>query len=120
MAAEFSSTSALIASAKQEGENLIVAIKGEIDLQSSPDLRVALMEMIKKQAPKKLILNLSKVGYMDSSAIAVLVELLKKMNASGGKVCLTALQPRVKGLLEIVRLNTIFPIAETDQEAIAK
>jgi len=110
-------SSELIASVQQEQDNLIIAIKGEIDLQSSPELRVAMLGLLKKYTPKKLILNLSRVAYMDSSAIAVLVEMLKQMNARGGKICLTALQPRVKGLLEIVRLNTIFPIFETDQEA---
>ena len=49
---------------------------------------------------------------------AVLVELLRKLG-KGGKVVLCGLQPRVKGLLEIARLNTIFAIAATEQEALA-
>jgi anti-anti-sigma factor len=118
--AEQPTSSDLIASVQEETGNLIIAIKGEIDLQSSPDLRVAMLGLLKKHNPKKLILNLSRVPYMDSSAIAVLVEMLKQMNSRGGKICLTALQPRVKGLLEIVRLNTIFAILDSDQEAISK
>ena len=115
--AETRAHSDLIAGVKDEADSLIVAIKGEIDLQTSPELRVALIDLLARSKAKKMILNLSQVPYMDSSAIAVLVELLKKVNARGGKIWLTELQPRVKGLLEIVRLNTIFSLAATDAEA---
>ena len=57
---------------------------------------------------------------MDSSAIAVLVEALQKLRKIGGKLYLTNLQPRVKGLLEIARLDTIFVLAATDDEALKK
>ena len=70
--------------------------------------------------PKKLILNLGQVPYMDSSAIAVLVEALQKMRKTGGKVFLTNLQPRVKGFLEIARLDSIFSVVPTEDEALAK
>ena len=49
---------------------------------------------------------------MDSSAIAVLVEAMQKLRKTGGRVYLTNLQPRVKGLLEIARLGSIFVIVE--------
>lgn len=105
-------------SARLEGDAALVAITGEVDLNNSPELRTVLLNIVSQWSPKKLILNLSQVPYMDSSAIAVLVELLRKMK--GGKVLLTDLQPRVKGLLEIARLNTIFGIVATEQEALAK
>jgi anti-sigma B factor antagonist len=105
-------------SARQEGDAALVAITGEVDLNNSPELRTVLLKVLSQWSPKKLILNLALVPYMDSSAIAVLVELLRKMK--GGKVLLTDLQPRVKGLLEIARLNTIFGIVATEQEALSK
>ena len=49
---------------------------------------------------------------MDSSAIAVLVEALQKIRKTGGRIFLTNLQPRVKGLLEIARLGSIFVIVD--------
>jgi anti-anti-sigma factor len=57
---------------------------------------------------------------MDSSAIAVLVEMLQKVRKGGGQIFLTNLQPRVKGLLEIARLDTIFVLAADENEALAK
>ena len=98
-------SSSLITSARRDGVAQIVAVRGEIDLHNSPELRKHVLNLIAQPGVLKLILNLAEVPYMDSSAIAVLVESLQKMRKVGGKVFLTNLQPRVKGLLEIARLD---------------
>jgi anti-sigma B factor antagonist len=115
---ELKTTSDLVPTARHENDAVIAPVRGEIDLHNSPDLRGALIELIARVQPKRLILNLGNVPYMDSSAIAVLVEMLQKMKKQGGKIFLTNLQPRVKGLLEIARLNTIFGIAATEEDAL--
>ena len=112
--------STLVPTARQEGDAVIAAVRGEIDLHNSPDLRVVLLDLLIKQAPKRLILDLGQVPYMDSSAIAVLVETLQKIRKTGGKVFLTNLQPRVKGLIEIARLDSLFVIAKDEAEALSK
>ena len=117
--AELSTHTDLISRASQDGLVLCAAICGEIDLQSSPELRTGLIDLFERAKPTKLVLNLAQVPYMDSSAIAVLVEMLQKVKKLGGKIYLTELQPRVRGLLEIARLNTIFILAGTDQDAMA-
>src|SRR3954471_10418309 len=109
-----------VGSIRREGEAVIASIRGEIDLHNSPQLRTRLLACIDEVKPKKLVLNLADVPYMDSSAIAVLVEALQKMRKAGGKICLTNLQSRVKGLLEIARLDSIFVIAADETEALAK
>ena len=110
----------LVPSARTEGKAVVASIRGDIDLHNSPELRTAMLGVLLRHKPSKLILNLGEVSYMDSSAIAVLVESLKKIHAGGGKVYLTNLQPRVKGLLEIARLDTIFVITQNEQEALAR
>ena len=110
----------LVPTARQEGDALLATVRGEIDLHNSPELRGALLDLLTRTNPKKVILNLSQVPYMDSSAIAVLVEMLQKLRRAGGKVCLTNLQPRVKSLLEIARLDSIFILVATDEEALKK
>lgn len=113
-------TSDVVRTARQEESTVIVSIRGDIDLNNSPGLRNDLLDFLAKANPKKLILNLAEVPYMDSSAIAVLVEALQKIRKVQGKVFLTNLQPRVKGLLEIARLDSIFGVAGTEAEAMAK
>lgn len=117
---ELTTHSPLVPAARQEGDALLLRIKGEIDLHSSPDLRTELLSLLQKTDARRLVLNLSDVPYMDSSAIAVLVEALQKLRKVGGKVCLTNLQPRVKGLLEIARLNSIFTVCADETEALGK
>jgi anti-anti-sigma factor len=109
---------ALLTAASPRDGVVIVAIRGEVDLHNSPLLRGRLLEALQRWQPRKLVLNMSQVPYVDSSAIAVLVETLKELRRSGGRVVLTELQPRVKGLLEIARLDSIFVIAPSEAEAL--
>jgi anti-sigma B factor antagonist len=115
---QFKTNSEWVVGARGEGDAIIVALRGEIDLNNSPDLRTELFSLLGRQAPKRLVLNLAQVPYMDSSAIAVLVETLQKVRKQGGKVYLTNLQPRVQGLIEIARLGTIFVVAKEEADAL--
>ena len=106
----------LISSTRRDGDAAVVVIRGEIDLHNSPDLRNHMLQYLDGSI-KHLILNLTQVPYMDSSAIAVFVEALQKLRKIGGKVYLTNLQPRVKGLLEIAKLDSIFVVCADEQAA---
>ncbi len=117
---ELKTQSELIPSARKDGDTVFARVTGEVDLHNSPDLRSALLQILAQASPKKLVLNLEAVPYMDSSAIAVFVESLQKLRKAGGKMCLTNLQPRVKGLLEIARLDSIFIICVDEAEAMKK
>ena len=112
--------SPLIPAARKVGDALVLALRGEIDLNSSPELRSEVLALMAKSTPKRIVFNLAGVPYMDSSALAVLVEAMQKMRKVGGKVHLTNLQPRVQGLIEIARLGTIFVIAKDEAEALGK
>ena len=72
----------------------------------------------RSQEARRMVLNLADVGYMDSSACAVLVQSLRRMRELGGKVYLTGLQPRVKGILEIQRLVSIFTVVKDEADAL--
>jgi len=117
---ELRTSSELTPAARKEGDAVIVSVRGEIDLQNSPELRTELLDLVTRHSPQRLVLNLAQVPYMDSSAIAVLVESLQKLRKAGGKIYLTNLQPRVKGLLEIARLDAIFVIVAEEKDALGK
>ena len=110
----------LIPSARKDGDALVLCIRGEIDLHNSPELRTELLDLLGRQNPRKLILDLSSVPYIDSSTLAVFVEALKRLLKVGGKMFLVGLQPRVQGLLEIARLSSIFVICRDTPEALAR
>lgn len=108
----------LVRNARMVGQTLVAEVHGEIDLNNSPEIRRALFDLVARHAPTRVVLNVSDVTYMDSSAIAVLVELLRKLGKPPGKLFLAGCHPRVKGLLEIARLNTIFNLVDSEAEAL--
>lgn len=114
---ELNTQSDLVANVRRDDSAVLAELHGEIDLHNSPEVRGILLDLVARLQPKKLVLNVGGVPYMDSSAIAVLVETLQKMRKIGGKIYLTNAQPRVKGLLEIARLDAIFILASSEEEA---
>ena len=113
-------TSKHITDAREDGDALILTLSGEIDLHSSPGLRSDILQYLQKNTVKRLVLNLGGVPYVDSSAIAVMVEALQKLRKADGKVYLTDLTPRVKGLLQIARLDSIFVVCADEADALKK
>lgn len=90
-------------------DGVVLAPSGEIDLSRSPSMRAQVAEVM-KTAPKRLVIDLSGVPYMDSSGVATLVEALQSTRKCGAKLLLCALTPRVRSILEISRLDTVFTI----------
>jgi anti-sigma B factor antagonist len=87
-------------------------LSGEIDLHVSPRLRAVLMELAAEKTPA-LLLDFSDVQYIDSSGLATLIEYVRECKAYGGNVALFGLQPKVKMVFELVRLNELFKIADS-------
>ncbi|OQA57086.1 MAG: Anti-sigma-B factor antagonist [Candidatus Omnitrophica bacterium ADurb.Bin277] len=102
-----------------QGDVNVVELEGELDFHSSPELRARLGELTSKQAAKILV-NLKKVDYMDSSGIATFVEVFQKTKRYNGRLILAGLTPAVRGIFEIAKLESIFEIAQDVQEAISR
>jgi anti-sigma B factor antagonist len=100
----------------QEGDILILNLKGDIDLHHSPKLREVLQAKVKAKCGK-LLLDFSEVGYIDSSGLATLVEYYQGSRTYSGKICLAALSTRVKSVFDLVRLSEIFSISPSMEEA---
>ncbi len=93
-------------------------IDGEVDINSSPDIKKAFDKLISKKPPK-IVINLSKVTYVDSSGLATLVEILKNMRSYGGRMRLVNLSSKIKSLFEITKLEKLFEIMASEEEAIS-
>lgn len=102
---------------EESGAN-ILHIEGEIDLHASPALREQLHELAEAKTPA-LAVDLSGVKYIDSSGLATLVEYVRDSKAFGGKIALFGLQPKVKMVFELVRLNELFSITDSKESALA-
>lgn len=94
---------------ERKGEELVVTIQGDVDINSAPKLKATLDQLLTLGATK-LTLDLAGVPYMDSSGLATCVELVQRLKAKGGTLTLTRLTPKVKGLFEITKLEQLFTI----------
>ena len=94
-----------------------VDISGDVDLHRSPALREILAKLIDED-PGRLVLNLADVGYMDSSGAATLVEALQRIQRKKGRLQMHSLKPRVRSIFEIARLESIFEIYSSEEEAL--
>src|ERR1700759_2570291 len=91
-------------------ENIpVVSITGDIDLETSPQLRDFLRPKSSKKKPL-LLVDVAGVNYIDSSGLATLIEYFEAVQGFQGKLALASLSPRVKNVFEIVRLEQIFSL----------
>ena len=95
----------------------VLSIIGEIDLHASPKLRESLREVAKNQ-PARVAADFSNVEYIDSSGLATLIEFVRDNGSSGARLVLFGLKPKVRMVFELVRLNELFTICDSQAEAI--
>ena len=100
----------------KQNEITIFQITGEINISTSPDLK----KNFETMPSLKIVIDLEKVGYVDSSGLATLVEILKKSKSQGGQLALACMSDKVKSLFEITKLDKLFSIFATQQLALAK
>ena len=96
----------------------VVAIAGEIDLNSSPQMRKAFGELIDK-GTTKVIVDLKQVSYIDSSGLATLIEVMQKIKKNRGAMSLVNMSDKIRNLFEITKLDKLFSIYRTQEEALA-
>lgn len=103
---------------RQVGDVSVVDVSGRITLgEGSSALRDCLRDLM-AQNNKKILLNLSDVSYIDSSGIGELVSGFTTVANSGGTLKLLGLTRRVKDLLQITKLYTVFDVHEEEAHAI--
>jgi anti-sigma B factor antagonist len=105
-------------SGQSSEECIILPLEGEIDLHISPEVAADLENLIKKK-PKKLVIDLSKVSYVDSSGLSVLLRAMQEVEHYGGKCYLIGLQETVRVILESSGLDQAFRILPDVAAALA-
>jgi anti-sigma B factor antagonist len=97
---------------RTEQGTAVVAVTGEIDVATAPQLQECLHSLI-AQGQATLVLDLLAVTFLDSTALGVLVGALKRCREQGGDLKLVVADTRIMKIFEITGLTTIFPIVET-------
>lgn len=100
-------------------ENILIAcIKGEVDHHSSAPLRNSIDRAMSAFGCRDLILDFAGVEFMDSSGIGVALGRYKKMQHSGGKICISGCSDYIERILEMAGVFTIIPQKNSYEQAI--
>jgi anti-sigma B factor antagonist len=95
---------------REEKTSFRLVVEGDIDLHVAPELRKILRKSIDRK-PKVLVVDLERVPFLDSSAIATLVEALKLLRPASGVLRVENCQPAVRDTFDIAGLLEIFGIS---------
>lgn len=97
----------------------VVHLKGEIDLHTCAAFRETLRELIENRR-YHIVINLAEVPYLDSAALGVLVDAVRRVREHDGSISLVATTPFVRRAFEITRLVKIFQLYDDNEAALAE
>src|SRR6056297_284199 len=103
-------------SQKSGNENIIVKISGDIDAYHSPKMKEEMEGYIKGDF-KNIILDFQGVPYIDSAGLGTLVSILREVRNYQKELKIVALRKNIKRIFEMTRLDNIFNIYDTIEEA---
>ena len=99
----------------ENGKTLTVEVDGRLVAAIAPNLREEILE--KMSDGTNVLFDLSRMVHIDSSGLGVLVQILQKAKAGGGKVVLAALQSGPKIMFDITKVSRVFEIVPTVADA---
>ncbi len=97
----------------------MIDLEGEVDVYTAPQLKQQIITLL-DSGIKHVIVNLSAVDYLDSTALGVLIGGLKRLRERNGTLDLICPNQRIKRIFEITGLDKIFDIFPNEEEALAK
>ncbi|MFN2493122.1 MAG: STAS domain-containing protein [Pyrinomonadaceae bacterium] len=105
-------------SERMVGDLTVLDMDGKITIgEGSVALRTAIRRLL-EEGKKKILLNLGRVGYIDSSGIGELVSSYTAINKDGGQLKLLNLTQKLQDLLTITKLLTVFDVYDSEEEAL--
>ena len=101
----------------QIGDVAVVAVAvEELDAGNTVEFKRDMSPVL--EANTKVVLDLSKLRFVDSSGLGAFLSCLRKMNAKGSGLRLCGMSPQVRTVIELVRMHRIFDIHGTKGEAV--
>jgi anti-sigma B factor antagonist len=97
---------------------LVIRVSGEIDSTSAERFREELVGMI-GETTRHLVLDLGEVTYINSSGLGALVAAYKRVKASDGSLRLCHVRGMIAKVMELIRLDKMVEMYETEEEALA-
>jgi anti-sigma B factor antagonist len=103
---------------KQAGGVVVIEVDGQLIVGNRQELKQRVLDGL-EAGDRKFLIDFTRTGYIDSSGLGVLVSLSKKIRDEGGDLRLAGLNEDLKTLFELTKLDTLFAITDSAQEALA-
>ena len=102
-----------------EPDILVMAVAGRLALGRECQVVEWTVDELLSGGQRKVVFDLSKLDYLDSTGIGILATCCGRIDAAGGQVCLASLHPKVDDLMRVTKLNRVITIHATVAEAVA-
>lgn len=102
----------------QLGKVVIVAVNGDVDTTTVGDLQAVFDDLVTR-GEQNYVIDLSGVTFMDSSGLAALAQLYKRIRIGHGDVRLCCLSPELRRIIELTRFDRVFDIFDSRDAAVA-
>ena len=97
----------------------VVKVEGQMIVGNRQELKDLVFRRRWTGVSAGLLIDFSRTGYIDSSGLGALVSISKRVREAGGELRLSGLNEDLRSLFELTKLDTLFAIAETPQQALA-
>jgi anti-sigma B factor antagonist len=103
---------------KGHGGVTVVQVDGQLIVGNRHELK-ELIQGALDSGERRLLVDFSRTGYIDSSGLGALVSVSKRIREAGGELRLAGLNDDLRSLFELTKLDTLFTISETPDQALA-
>jgi anti-sigma B factor antagonist len=107
-----------LSDAKSTNGVMIVRVEGQLVVGNRNELKEHLQGLLEK-GERRFLIDFAQTGYIDSSGLGALVALARKVREEGGDLRLSGLNEDLRSLFELTKLDTLFAISETPDQALA-
>jgi anti-sigma B factor antagonist len=105
-----------VRSERLHGDGGVVTVSGEVDMYTAPQMKACLLELMDGGAIR-IVVDLSAVTFIDSTALGVLIGGVRRLHAAGGSMALVVASRPVERVLSITGLDRVFSINATLEDA---
>lgn len=102
---------------KEANGVVVVSVDGQLIVGNRQELKQRIIDAL-EAGDRKFLVDFTRTGYIDSSGLGVLVSLSKKIRDQGGDLRLAGLNEDLKTLFELTKLDTLFGISDSPDEAL--
>ena len=96
----------------------VVKVEGQLIVGNRQELKELVIAAL-DNGDRRILIDFSQTGYIDSSGLGALVSISKRVREAGGELRLSGLNEDLRSLFELTKLDTLFAIAETPQQALS-